>query len=79
MPSWTDVLRAISESWRRTARRYVRAATGLRERLTGGASLSPSPSPPTEQELDGAVEGLRESYDAATAVSAVRRSSPRCR
>jgi uncharacterized protein YyaL (SSP411 family) len=64
MPSWTDVLRAISESWTENGKEIRAGGEQLRERLSGGASLRPSANLPTERELDSAVAVLRESFDA---------------
>jgi uncharacterized protein YyaL (SSP411 family) len=63
MPSWTQVLEAIVEAWR-DRRDEVRAGgEQLRERLVGGALLTPSSEPIDEAELDAAVAKLRESFD----------------
>ena len=64
MPSWTQVLMAISESWSENAQEISAGGERLRERLSGGALLSPSAEAPSEAELDQAVAVLRESFDA---------------
>src|ERR1700704_5942065 len=63
MPSWTQVLQAISESWDQN-REEIRAGG---ERLpgppSGAPTLSPAPQPITDEALDGAVARLGESFD----------------
>ena len=67
MPSWTQVLMAISESWSENRDQISAGGERLRERLSGGALLSPSGEAPDEEELDRAVEVLREGFDAVNA------------
>jgi uncharacterized protein len=64
MAAWTQVLQAISESWE-SGREEIRAGgERLRERLSGGAQLSPSAQPLSESMLVQAVSKLAESFDA---------------
>ncbi len=64
MPAWTQVLQAIAESWSERREEIRAGGERLREQLSGGARLSPSAQPISEQELETAVAKLRESYDA---------------
>jgi uncharacterized protein YyaL (SSP411 family) len=64
MPAWTQVLHAIAESWSENRAEIRAGGERLRERLAGGASLSPSTEPLRESSLDAAVAKLRESFDA---------------
>jgi uncharacterized protein len=63
MPAWTQVLEAISASWRENGEEIREGADKLREQLTGAARLEPRDQPVTEQDLEHAVENLRASYD----------------
>lgn len=64
MPAWTQVLQAIAETWE-TNREQIRAGgERLRERLSGGAQLSPSSEPLSQSTLAQAVSKLAESFDA---------------
>ncbi len=64
MPAWTQVLRAIAESWDSRREEIQAGGERLRERLSGGALLSPSDEPLREESLTAAVGKLRESFDA---------------
>jgi uncharacterized protein len=64
MPAWTQVLQAIAETWRERSDEIRAGGERLRERLGGGALLSPSEAPFQAASLDGAVANLRESLDA---------------
>jgi uncharacterized protein YyaL (SSP411 family) len=64
MPAWTQVLQAIAESWEHNREELRAGGERLRERLAGGARLSPSPQPPQESALDHAVANLAQSFDA---------------
>jgi uncharacterized protein YyaL (SSP411 family) len=64
MPAWTQVLQAIAESWDQNREEIRAGGERLRERLSGGAQLSPSTEPPDERALDRAVATLAESFDA---------------
>ena len=63
MPAWTQVLQAIGEAWDERREEIRSGGEGLRERLSGGALLKPSPEPIEAGALDVAVAGLRESFD----------------
>jgi uncharacterized protein YyaL (SSP411 family) len=63
MPAWTQVLQAIAETWRERSDEIRAGGERLRERLGGGALLSPSEAPFQAASLDVAVENLRESFD----------------
>ena len=64
MPAWTQVLQAIAESWGENREEIRAGGERLRERLSGGALLSPSTEPLQERTLDEAVARLREDFDA---------------
>ena len=64
MPAWTQVLQAIAESWEHSREEIRAGGERLRERLSGGAQLSPSAEPPQERALDQAVATLAEAFDA---------------
>jgi hypothetical protein len=63
MPAWTQVLQAIAEAWGTRSDEIRAGGEQLRERLSGGALLTPSSQPADESALAGAVERLRESFD----------------
>jgi uncharacterized protein len=63
MPAWTQVLQAIAESWSEQGEQIRAGGEQLRERLSGGAQLTPREEPITVATLDAAVERLRESFD----------------
>jgi uncharacterized protein len=63
MPAWTQVLQAIAESWAEQSEQIRAGGEQLRERLSGGAQLTPSDEPVAVATLDAAVERLRESFD----------------
>jgi len=64
MPAWTQVLQAIAESWAEQSEQIRAGGEQLRERLSGGAQLTPREEPITVATLDAAVGRLRESFDA---------------
>ena len=64
MPAWTQVLQAIAESWEANREEIRAGGERLRERLSGGAQLSPSSEPLDERALDQAVATLAERFDA---------------
>jgi uncharacterized protein YyaL (SSP411 family) len=64
MPAWTQVLQAIAESWEQNGEEIRAGGERLRERLSGGARLSPSGEPLQESKLDDAISTLAESFDA---------------
>jgi uncharacterized protein len=63
MPSWTQVLQAIAESWSERRDEIRAGGERVREQLAGGGRLSPSKQPIHPAELDAAVATLRQSYD----------------
>jgi uncharacterized protein len=65
MPAWTQVLMAISESWRENAGEIRQGGERLREQLSGAARLRPSGEPLREEALQRAAENLLATYDAA--------------
>jgi len=64
LPSWTQVLQAIAESWDAERDQIRAGGERLREQISGGATLSPSTEPLQERVLDQAVATLAESFDA---------------
>jgi uncharacterized protein YyaL (SSP411 family) len=64
MPAWTQVLQAIAESWSERGEEIRAGGEQLRERLSGAARLLPSSEPIRVEELERAVDNLRESFDA---------------
>jgi uncharacterized protein YyaL (SSP411 family) len=64
MPSWTQVLQAIAETWSQNGEELRAGSERARERLSGGAALEPSSEPLTEAALDAAVAALADIYDA---------------
>ncbi len=66
MPSWSQVLQAIAETWRENAARDPRRRRAdPRAAVSCGARWSPPRSPSTRRALDAAVATLRGSFDAA--------------
>src|SRR5258708_5938593 len=63
MPSWTQVLQAISESWEQNREEIRAGGERLRGRLSGAATLGPSAEPIEAGALDAAVATLKESFD----------------
>jgi len=64
MPSWPQVLMAIAETWEANREQIRAGGARLREQLAGAARLRPSQEPVSEAELQQAVAGLRQAYDA---------------
>ncbi|HEY1451025.1 MAG TPA: thioredoxin domain-containing protein [Solirubrobacteraceae bacterium] len=64
MPAWTQVLQAIAEAWSERSEEIRAGGEQLRGHLAGSASLTPSSVPITEETLEGAVQRLRDSFDA---------------
>jgi uncharacterized protein len=64
MPSFTQVLLAISEAWSERGAEIRASGEQLRERLAGGALLRAAEEPFDEGSLDDAVQKLRASFDA---------------
>jgi uncharacterized protein len=63
MPAWTQVLQAIGETWSERSEEIRAGGESLRERLSGGAGLRPSPEPIEASALEVAVARLRDSFD----------------
>ena len=63
MPSFRQVLLAVSEAWGERGEEIRASGEQLRERLAGGALLKPSDAPFGEASLDAAVERLGEAYN----------------
>ena len=63
LPAWTQVLQAIAESWSEHREEIRAGGARLRERLSGGAQLTPSTQPIHAGELTEAVNTLRGSFD----------------
>jgi uncharacterized protein YyaL (SSP411 family) len=64
MPAWTQVLQAVAEAWAQNRDEVRAGGERLRERLSGGAQLTPSAEPLREEALDRTVTGLRAVFDA---------------
>ncbi|HTA96090.1 MAG TPA: thioredoxin domain-containing protein [Solirubrobacteraceae bacterium] len=64
MPSFTQVLLAVSEAWGERGAEIRASGEQLRERLAGGALLRPAEEPFDEGSLDDAARRLRASFDA---------------
>src|SRR5437764_4011974 len=64
MPSWSQVLVAIAESWSQNRDEIRAGGEGVRERLAGAAVLRQSAEPIQEASLDAAVARAAEAYDA---------------
>ena len=63
MPAWTQVLQAIAASWEENQEAIRAGGEQLRERLSGGARLSPSSTELGQRQLTDAVARLAESFD----------------
>ena len=63
MPSWRQVVEAVSNAWEEKKDEIRAGGTRIAERLRGGALLAPSDEPMTAAGLDAAVETLRSTYD----------------
>jgi uncharacterized protein YyaL (SSP411 family) len=64
MPSFTQVLLAVSEAWDQRGEEIRASGEQLRERLAGGALLRPIKEPFEATSLDTALNGLKGSFDA---------------
>jgi uncharacterized protein YyaL (SSP411 family) len=64
MPSWTQVLQAIAETWRENAAEIRAGGERIREQLSRAARMEPSTEPFDAGALDTAVATLRRSFDA---------------
>jgi uncharacterized protein len=63
MPSWPEVLQAIAASWSEQREEIRAGGERLRERLSGGARLTPSTRPLEDDALEQALGKLREEFD----------------
>jgi uncharacterized protein YyaL (SSP411 family) len=63
MPSFTQVLLAVSEAWRERGAEIRTSGEQLRERLAGGALLRAAEAPIEESSLDDAMQKLKASFD----------------
>ncbi len=63
MPSFTQVLLAVSEAWSERGEEIRASGEQLRERLAGGALLRAAEEPYEEGSLDEAVQRLKASFD----------------
>ena len=64
MPAWPQVLEAVAEAWSERREEIRAGSERIRERLSGGAVLSPSNEPLDPGSLDTAVAALANVYDA---------------
>jgi uncharacterized protein YyaL (SSP411 family) len=64
MPSFTQVLLAVSEAWGERGAEIRASGEQLRERLAGGALLRAAEEPIEESSLDASVQMLKASFDA---------------
>ncbi|HTD57642.1 MAG TPA: DUF255 domain-containing protein, partial [Solirubrobacteraceae bacterium] len=64
LPSFSQVLLAVSEAWNERGEEIRASSEQLRERLRGGALLKPAQDPLSESSLQAAVDGLKGSFDA---------------
>ncbi len=63
MPSFTQVLLAVSEAWGERGAEIRASSEQLRERLVGGALLRAAEEPYEESSLDASVQRLKLSFD----------------
>src|SRR6478736_3170701 len=63
LPSWTQVLQAIAETWGEHREEIRAGGERLRERLSGAGRLQASAQPIHEGELREAVDNLKRSFD----------------
>jgi uncharacterized protein YyaL (SSP411 family) len=63
MPSFTQVLLAVSEAWDERGAEIRASSEQLRERLTGGSLLRATKEPIEESSLDASVQRLKVSFD----------------
>jgi uncharacterized protein len=63
MPSWTQVLQAIAETWRENAAEIRTGGERIREQLSRAARMEPSTEPFDKGALDTAIATLRRSFD----------------
>jgi uncharacterized protein len=65
MPSWQQVLEAVSSAWEERKDEIRAGGAKIAERLQGGALLRPTADDLDLASLDEAVDGLRQAYDPA--------------
>ena len=63
MPSWRQVLEAVTEAWKERSEEIRATGDRITQRLQGGALLQPSKDPMEAGMLDRAVESLRAMHD----------------
>jgi uncharacterized protein len=63
MPSWTEVLTAVADSWRERPQEIRAAGEQIRARLGAGALLRPTSTQLDAAALELALANLRDSYD----------------
>ncbi|MCW3066092.1 MAG: hypothetical protein JWN32_3264 [Solirubrobacterales bacterium] len=63
MPSWTQILQAVSDAWNERREEIVDQGERIRERLAATASLQPSGRALEPAALDEAVSALADAYD----------------
>ena len=63
LPSWRMVLLAVAEAWEKRRDEIRQQQADMLRRLGATAGLAPSSAPITQEDLDGATQSLRESYD----------------
>jgi uncharacterized protein len=63
MPSFSQVLQAIAETWRERSQEIRAGGLRVVEQLGGGARLEPSSAPISNEALDEAVALLKRSFD----------------
>jgi uncharacterized protein len=64
MPSFSQVLQAIAETWRERSQEIRAGGRRVVEQLSGGARLEPSSAPISSEALDEGVARLKRSFDA---------------
>jgi uncharacterized protein YyaL (SSP411 family) len=64
MPSWPQILLAVTQAWDERRDEILGQADRLRERLSTSSLLQPSATAPTQAALDDAVAQLRTTFDA---------------
>ena len=63
MPSWTQVLEAVTQAWSQRREEIREGSARIAERLSGGALLTASAQPIQAAALDEAVQALAGQYD----------------
>jgi len=62
-PSWSQLLEVLADAWATRREEIDEQGARMVERLSGGARLRPSGATLSTTDLDGAIEGLRRTYD----------------